>query len=161
MILITTLGQNFDCRPPTCLSQSSRLLHSRLFLPSQLANLRHTFILPSSDDPNRCSLIGRCLRGTLLRAELNLGPDAVPPSPPRSIYTLSTGKIQSFATSSSYASVLVCGNEGRIQNWVVEDAGMAESFVSEVGLQEEDKVASWDQGMRICTLQSGFTLSLP
>lgn len=139
-------SQNFDCRPPTCLSQSSRLLHSRLFAGSQLPNLRYTLIIPTKIGSSQFALIGRCSRGTLLRAQLNFEGASDTGSTAFRIPTSSVGSIQSIAASENSDSLLVRGENGRLQNWTMKDERFVESFISESELSDADGITSWDQG---------------
>ncbi|KAL8278398.1 hypothetical protein RQP46_009290 [Phenoliferia psychrophenolica] len=77
----STTVTNFDCRPPTCLIQSSHLIHPTAFSPSLLSNLLHVLLLPSSppSSPSSLSLLCRSSLGSLLLADLSAPPIDEPP----------------------------------------------------------------------------------
>lgn len=171
--------QNFDCRPPTCLSQQTSSIPNLTFLPTQLSNLRQLFYIPSSSkDEQTSSLLARCSRGSLLHLPLPLPSSSssssttndhtiIPRIIPTSHLDLIGNLLPSFCGDAllGIPSFRACeeggGKKGRVQNWEMgQDEVVTDSWVAELGddeIGEETKVVGWHDG----TLISLFSLSLP
>ncbi|GAA5841848.1 hypothetical protein JCM11251_005402 [Rhodosporidiobolus azoricus] len=161
---LTTVS-NFDSRPPTCLTQTTALLQEAVFTTaSQLASLRHAFLLPSrSQTSSSFHLIGRSSRSTLVHARATLplrdsGPMSklvvfrdAPTMPAVSL----VGGARKLVPTLRGEAVLSLG-EKRIQCWELgEEALITETFVSELdALEEEVGVATWRNGRMIALAQN-------
>lgn len=140
--------QNFDCRPPTCLSQPTSVVQPSLFQPSQLVNLRYTLLIPSTTDSFNFSLLARCSRGTLLRVDLSVLdiPLKIPPAqePPRIVEVNVVGEVRELVPSICGEAVLVLGNKSVIQAWEMEeDDVVVQKFLSKAGVGPDAKIALW------------------
>ncbi|GJN89497.1 hypothetical protein Rhopal_002484-T1 [Rhodotorula paludigena] len=148
---------NFDCRPPTCVSQSSRVLQQSVFQPTQLANFRFPHLLPSRSDPSSFHFVGRSSRGTLVHSRATLPASGLvasakpafhdgPTLPPVSL----VGSISQLVPTARGEAVLVLGSGGRVQSWEMgDDEVITESFVAEAGIPADAKVATWHDGRMI------------
>ena len=156
-MLIHLSPKNFDCRPPTCLVQSSHLVRSNAFSPSQLSNLRHTLLLPSSSSTTDLSLLCRCSRGSLLLADLSApaldeAPFSAAPSdflePPREVPVSFVGRIRDLVPSEGGESILARGDDSMVQNWELDDDDqlVVETYVAAAAFEEGSKVATWHDG---------------
>ncbi|BGP39389.1 regulator of (H+)-ATPase in vacuolar membrane [Rhodotorula kratochvilovae] len=157
---LTTVS-NFDCRPPACLSQTSSVLQESVFPPNQLANFRHTYLLPSRSGPNSFHLIGRCSRGTLVHSRATVPSSALvaassrqhafhedPHKPSVSL----VGRVVSLAPTFRGEAVLALGDKGRVQSWELgDDEVITESFVADVGIPPDALIATWWNGRMIAT----------
>ena len=152
---LTTVS-NFDCRPPACLVQSTSTLQQHVFSPTQLANFRHTYLLPSRSSTNTFHLVGRCARSTLVHARATVPSSALVAAstkqhafhdearkPPVSV----VGRIIQVRPALEGGAVLAVGEGGRVQSWTLgENEGVAESFVAEAGISQGALVATWLDG---------------
>ncbi|KAM0746323.1 hypothetical protein T439DRAFT_329776 [Meredithblackwellia eburnea MCA 4105] len=158
----STTVQNFDCRPPTCLTQSSHRLHDSAFSPSQLANLRHTLLVPSADD--ELFLVCRCSRGSLLLADLSAPNIDEPPfssapdfvEPPKDVAVNFTGKIRSLVQSEGGESLLARGDSSFIQNWELDDDDdlIVETYVADARFEDGAQLATWHDGKMLTVATS-------
>jgi len=153
---LTTVS-NFDCRPPACLAQSTSVLQPHVFTPAQLANFRHTSLLPSRSSANAFHLVGRCGRSTLVHARATVPSSALVAAstkqhafhdegrkPPVSL----VGRIVSVRATARGEAVLTLGEKGRLQSWEVgEDDVVTESFVAEAGVSPDALLATWFDGV--------------
>ncbi|GAA5977711.1 hypothetical protein JCM11641_001385 [Rhodosporidiobolus odoratus] len=170
-----TIVQNLDSRPPTCLTQCTKLLQEAVFsTPAQLASLRYPFLLRSRSSPNTSfHLIGRSSRSVLVhtRASLPLDFEHANSSPFKKVFrdppTLPpvsvVGRVRRLtSTLKGYATVAL--GDRRLQVWeVVEDEGVvAQNWVGEVReewLEGDVGVATWHGG-RYIALASLDTLRI-
>lgn len=149
-----TLIQNFDCRPPTCLSQSTILLRPNLYHSSHLPNLRHTILIASSELESTLnfSLVSRCSRGTILRAsklstnEYSFDSDDTVLPKPSFIDVNLTGIAKKIIASYSNDALLAIGSHGILQSWESAESGLQQTFVSDLGIDGATAVATWNQG---------------
>lgn len=146
--------QNFDCRPPTCLSQNTILLRPKLYQSSHLPNLRHTTLISSleRESPLELTLISRCSRGTILRVakistnEYLFDSDETLLPIPTFIDVNSTGIAQKIIISYDNDAIVALGNNGILQSWESEAVGPKQTFVSDLGIDGTTEVATWNQG---------------
>ncbi|KPV72243.1 uncharacterized protein RHOBADRAFT_56056 [Rhodotorula graminis WP1] len=165
---LTTVS-NFDCRPPACLVQSTSTLQQHVFSPTQLANFRHTYLLPSRSASNAFHLVGRCARSTLVHARATVPSSALVAAsikqhafhdearkPPISV----VGKVVQVRSTLGGAAALVVGEGGRVQSWTVdEDEAATEAYVAEAGIAQDALVTTWLDG-RMFAVGSGRKLSI-
>lgn len=148
--------QNFDCRPPTCLVQSSYLLHKTTFTKAQLANLRYTLLLPTPTSNTELTLLCRCSRGSLLLADLSAPALDEPPfsaapdfiESPLVVPVNFCGRICDLVPSESGESILARGDNSMIQNWELDDDDdlVVETHVTDARFEHGSKVATWHNG---------------
>ncbi|GAA6056051.1 hypothetical protein JCM3770_007000 [Rhodotorula araucariae] len=155
---LTTVS-NFDCRPPACLAQTTSVLQNSVFPPEQLANFRHTYLLPSRSGPNSFHLVGRCSRGTLVHSRATVPSSALvaassrqhafhedPHKPSVSL----VGRVVRLAPSFSGDAVFALGDRGRVQSWELGDGEViTESFVADTAIPPDALVATWWNGRLI------------
>ncbi|GAA5953165.1 hypothetical protein JCM10213_003434 [Rhodosporidiobolus nylandii] len=166
---LTTLS-NFDSRPPTCLTQSTSILQTAVFgLPTHLASLRYSFLLPSSS-PSAPSfhLIGRSARSTLVYAKAILSPPVstlttsknVFPESPHSPLVSVVGRVKKLVRSRRGHAVVAVGEE-HLQCWDIGADGFAtETRIAELDfLEGEIGLTTWHNG-RMIAIASNDTLRI-
>ncbi|KWU47634.1 hypothetical protein RHOSPDRAFT_31069 [Rhodotorula sp. JG-1b] len=160
---LTTVS-NFDCRPPTCLVQSTRVLQENVFEPAQLANMRYPHLLPSRSDVNAFHLVGRSSRGTFVHARARrldaIGVKkifkAAPTTPPVSL----VGKISQLAPTANGEALLVLGETGRVQSWEMgQDEVITDMAIAEAEVPPNAKIATWHDG-RFFAVAAGRSLRI-
>lgn len=145
------IAQNFDSRPPTFLSQSSRLLSSQFVSETQFTNLRFTSIL-SSTDSSTYTLLGRCSKGTILSADLpNLDSDSkITPSRPEKVPINRVGRIEKIVPVAGGDVVIVKGDSGALQWWnTLEEGGVEELHLVQSVCDTNFHLTSWNGGQSI------------
>ncbi|BGO90977.1 hypothetical protein NBRC10512_002265 [Rhodotorula toruloides] len=160
---LTTVS-NFDCRPPTCLTQTTEVLQENVFQPTELPNFRYPHLLPSRSDPASFHLIGRSSRGTFVHSRATVPTSRLiaatkpvfhgsPVAPSVSV----VGRIRQLRPTlkGDGEAVLVLGENGRIQSWEMgDDEVVTESFVADAHLPPDAKIATW-RGGRVIASASG------
>ncbi|GAA5955789.1 hypothetical protein JCM8115_006854 [Rhodotorula mucilaginosa] len=159
-----TTVENFDCRPPTCLVQSTRVLQEHVFDPAQLANMRYPHLLPSRSDINAFHLVGRSSRGTFVHARARrldaIGVKkifkAAPTTPPVSL----VGTISQLAPTANGEALLVLGVTGRVQSWEMgQDEVITDMAIAEAEVPPNAKIATWHDG-RFFAVAAGRSLRI-
>lgn len=157
--------QNFDCRPPTCLVQSTRVLQEGVFDPAQLANLRHPHLIPSRSDRASFHLVGRCSRGTLVHARArrldalvagtrstaaaagSAKRERIFHDPPTYPTVNLVGTVRQLRATADGKALLVQGENGRVQSWEMGiDEVVTDMTVGEAGVPLDAKLATWHDG---------------
>lgn len=147
--------QHFDCRPPTCLSQSTRVLTGATFPTADLVTLRYPVLLPSPASADGFVLVGRSSLGTVSRTSVTLTAKSVS-SHFVAVPVNLVGPVRTLVPTLCGEAVLAVGRNGRIQNWETgEDDLVVETFVSDVSVGEGAEVATWHDGRMVAVVGVG------
>lgn len=155
--------QHFDCRPPTCLSQRTKVLKEAVIPLQYLSNLRHPTLLVTSTDT--ATLLSRCSRGSLLRLSMRWDSSKSTneqthfPHAPSKIAVNLTGRIRHLVPTFCGEAMLVLGDNGRLQSWEVGDGVVTESWVADAKIKSSSRIATWHDGaFLVCETEPSRTL---
>lgn len=147
--------QNFDRRPPTCLSQHSHLLESEAIHHDQLASLRHTQLVSTGQDT--ASIVGRDSKGTMVQLSISVRAAQISKrqASAATIPVSQLGTVRHLVPTAAGEALLAIGTNGRLQNWEVGEDGLpVETFASDPDVKSATKLATWHDG-ELCFRSGG------